>query len=677
MAAQAGIVLDESTANFLAADPRQGGDPTTLNLASLGDASCVALCSWTRTLNSAASGDVTWNASLVLDAGLTGSVTPSSFTLAAGASQDIDVMVDVTAVDLDQWYFGELVLTPTSGSTPVAHLPIAVQPAAIGNLPSVVTIETYTNSGSQMVSDITAIEIPDLTTEVYGLAKASQSDISLSQDPTNGTPFDDLSQVWWTSFEVPAGSSRIVAEVLASTAPDVDMFWGSGSMPSAATQLGASAGGSWDEYLSANNPPAGTYWVLVQNWQGSDSQPDDIVLATAVVDGDAGNMTVTGPASVPPAQPFDLTVSWNADMNAGEVWYGSFTLGTNSANAGDLGLVDVNLYRVGAFDGSVMLSGSTNPVVVGTYVDVSAAISNVVDSAIDTLAIIPIDPDTMYVSGSAYGGAMPLTGTQAAQMAAEKGLTDLAARAAAAPDDVVAVAWAGMMDPGDGAMFGFTAKVTSMSGAVEMDMAIYDGATFLQAIPSNELTIVDNSTYTHNRSRRFNVDRDTFIDGSQPGAFNGDAQTMWVGFFNQMRPVVHTQLNGIPTNSAVDTAYLYVYVFEGRGFANWATSVIPNVQASPVTTVWMPDATNWFTPWTMPGGDYGMAGPSNNLGSGKIGTWLRLDVTAAAQDMLRSGFNQGFMLTSDDANGVRYGLATKENWTGYVGYMRVYFRTAE
>ena len=45
--------------------------------------------------------------------------------------------------------------------------------------------------------------------------------------------------------------------------------------------------------------------------------------------------------------------------------------------------------------------------------------------------------------------------------------------------------------------------------------------------------------------------------------------------------------------------------------------------------------------------------------------------------MLRSGFNQGFMLTSDDVNGVRYGLVTKENWTGYVGYMRVYFRTAE
>ena len=72
-------------------------------------------------------------------------------------------------------------------------------------------------------------------------------------------------------------------------------IWGSGNTPSAATQLGVSGGGSWDEYLSANDPPAGTYWVLVQSWEGSANQPDDIVLATAVVDGDAGNMTVTGP----------------------------------------------------------------------------------------------------------------------------------------------------------------------------------------------------------------------------------------------------------------------------------------------------------------------------------------------------------------------------------------------
>ncbi len=330
------------------------------------------------------------------------------------------------------------------------------------------------------------------------------------------------------------------------------------------------------------------------------------------------------------------------------------------------------------FEGTVDQTGSTNPVVEGTYVDVDVTATNIGGTVADGMLIAPIDPDAEYVTGSAYGGATPLTAMAAAQLAAAKGLTDLAARAnGAAPDDVVAVAWMGPVATGEELMFGFTVKVTAMSGELQHDVAVFDGATFINAIVGSPVTIVDNSTYTHNRSRRFNVDRDTFIEGSDPSAYNGDAQTMWVGFFNQMRPVVHTPLSGIPTDSAVDTAYLYLYVFEGRGFANWATSVIPNVQASPVTTEWMPDATNWWTPWTTPGGDYGMAGPSTNLGSGKIGTWLRLDVTAAAEDMLRSGFNQGFMLTSDDANGVRYGLATKENWTGYVGYMRVYFRTAE
>ena len=329
------------------------------------------------------------------------------------------------------------------------------------------------------------------------------------------------------------------------------------------------------------------------------------------------------------------------------------------------------------FEGTVDQTGSTNPVVEGTYVDVDVTATNIGGALADGMLIAPIDPDTMYVAGSAYGGATPLTAAYAAELAQKRGLADLAARAAgAAPDDVVAVAWMGPVATGEELNFGFTVKVTAMSGEVQHDVAVFDGATFINAITGSPLTIVDNSTYANNRSRRFNVDRDTFIEGDDPGAFNGDAQTMWVGFYNQMRPVVHTPLSGIPTDAAVDNAYLYVYVYEGRGFANWQTSVINNVQAHPVTAAWLSDATNWWTPWTTPGGDYGMAGPSNHLGSGKIGTWLRLDVTAAAEDMLRSGFNQGFILTSDDMRGVRYGFATKENWTGYVGYMRVYFRTA-
>ena len=183
---------------------------------------------------------------------------------------------------------------------------------------------------------------------------------------------------------------------------------------------------------------------------------------------------------------------------------------------------------------------------------------------------------------------------------------------------------------------------------------------------------------TVERSRRFNVDRDTFINGTQPGAYNGTSQTMWVGFFDQMRPVVHVPISGIPNDAEIDLAYLYLYVTEGRGFSMWSGSVIPSVQAHPITTPWMPDPVNWWTPWNFPGGDYGPAVGSNHLGSGKIGTWLRLDITSAVQNTVSTGVNYGYILTSDDNHGVRYGLSTQDYWDpSKTGYVRVYYRTVD
>jgi hypothetical protein len=321
--------------------------------------------------------------------------------------------------------------------------------------------------------------------------------------------------------------------------------------------------------------------------------------------------------------------------------------------------------------GAVAQTASTSPVVPGTYIDVDVSASNSNGDLADALFLAPIDVDTMYVDGSAYGGAMPLT----AAYAAENGMADLAA--GRAPEDVVAVGWAGSFFNGDLVDFGFQVQVVASSGEVQHDVALFDGATFVTSFAGEPLPIVDNSTYPVSRARRFNVDRDTFINGAQPGAFYGSSQTMWTGFFGQMRPLVHTELNGIPRDSYVDLAYLYLYIVEGRGFSTWSNSVI-NVEAHAVSTEWMPDAANWWTPWAMPGGDYGPAVGANHIGSGKLGTWLRLDVTDAVADRLRGGSDQGFIITNSDSNGVRYALATKEYFdASKVGYIRVYFRTAE
>ena len=42
--------MDETFANYLAADPATGGDVKTLNLPAVRDMDCTPNCSWTRTV---------------------------------------------------------------------------------------------------------------------------------------------------------------------------------------------------------------------------------------------------------------------------------------------------------------------------------------------------------------------------------------------------------------------------------------------------------------------------------------------------------------------------------------------------------------------------------------------------------------------------------------------------
>ncbi|HNS03698.1 MAG TPA: pullulanase-type alpha-1,6-glucosidase, partial [Anaerolineae bacterium] len=157
--------------------------------------------------------------------------------------------------------------------------------------------------------------------------------------------------------------------------------------------------------------------------------------------------------------------------------------------------------------GAVTQTASTSPVVPGSYIDVAVRVANHTPDAIaDFLALAPIDPDTVYVAGSATGGATPLSAAQAAQLAALKNLSGLAAAAEGrAPEDVVAVAWMGSLAAQETIDFGFRVQVSSSSGEVQHDVALFDGATFLLSLSGDALTIVDNSAYPVSRSRRFNV----------------------------------------------------------------------------------------------------------------------------------------------------------------------------
>lgn len=398
-ASQAGLVLHETGTNYLAADPAEGGDPRSLNLPNLANGECLGTCSWTRTVTATTA--ASWQASTSGPDGLGLSVTPSSFSLAAGESVALTVTADVSAAEDGSWLFGDVVFT--SDAAPRAHFPVAVVPTS-GVLPGIVDLDTRRDAGSQLVTGLEARPSPELTVDVHGLTRATLHEGEVAQDPNNGTPYAPIDAVWWETFEVPDGAVRLVAEILETPAPDLDLFIGTGSTPSAATQVCSGTTPASLERCDLDDPAAGTWWVLVQAWQASGDDPDPFTLSVGVVpDSDEGTMSVDAPATVDEGEPFDVRVFWDAEMEVGDRWYGAFSLGSSPAARGDIGRVAVDLVR---HDDDVAKTADVETAAPGDLVTYELVVRPNVTPEDLVYTLTDTIPDGLtYVEGSVTGGA--------------------------------------------------------------------------------------------------------------------------------------------------------------------------------------------------------------------------------------------------------------------------------
>ncbi|WP_255595142.1 S8 family serine peptidase [Lysobacter sp. BMK333-48F3] len=149
-AIRAGLVLNETTANYRAANPAGGGDVSTLNLASMAKYSCANSCSFTRTFRNVLPTRQTWTGKVQ---GLSALVSPSLFTLNPGETKTVKITVSTSSLAPNgNFNFGKLVLTPSGGDTsqPLLRLPIAVavQPPRLDATPSTSLTLTQGNSGN-------------------------------------------------------------------------------------------------------------------------------------------------------------------------------------------------------------------------------------------------------------------------------------------------------------------------------------------------------------------------------------------------------------------------------------------------------------------------------------------------------------------------------------------------
>jgi uncharacterized repeat protein (TIGR01451 family) len=405
-AAKAGVLLDENLVGYEAADPAAGGDVRDLNTASMADDECLESCEWTRTFTGTSTGVGTWAVSVENPpAGVTLTTDKSSVAVTNGGDVDITVTATVAnGTSTDEWLFGTLVLTPPTGSAaPVAHLPVAVLPSP-GVLPDAIDITTRRDAGSQLETDLQAITITDLQIDASGLVPEERRALSIVEDSTNGNAFDG-NGTSVTQVEVPAGATNLIAELQNPTAPDFDLYVGTGAVAEENVVAQSASGGS-DESVSIADPDAGTYWVLVQNWEASTPGGTDTTdLVTAVVAGDQGNLRAEGPEGpVPAATSFDIRTFWDeTDLDAGETWHGTLTLGTSPATRGDIGVIPVTIHRVADDVTKTADKAEAAPGDVITYtVDIAP---NVTHEDLKYTVTDAIPEGTTYVPGSATNGA--------------------------------------------------------------------------------------------------------------------------------------------------------------------------------------------------------------------------------------------------------------------------------
>ena len=341
--------------------------------------------------------------------------TPVTVDLSAYAEQQIYVAFVYAGNCADDWWIDDVVIfNQITGTVPISDvaLPVAVMPVS-GNIPDWVSLDSNRDTDYATLTDLLAVEITDLSVDTFGFVKGVPMEIQLAQDPTNGDPFDDLDQVYYTLIDMSNGAARAVAEITASTAPDVDLFWGFDlnfdGMPQEAELYEASATATAFEYLSEWGFPVPFYdvWVLVQNWQGSGAPVDDITLTLGVVGYDMWmdpSMQVIGPETNAAFTPFDLDVVWSGiDTEEGDRLYGLFDAYADALYDVPIGLAEVDVVR-GVDD--VVKTADVETAAPGDTITYTLAVTNYKDYSIEYSINDMLPEGVTYVPDSVTGGAI-------------------------------------------------------------------------------------------------------------------------------------------------------------------------------------------------------------------------------------------------------------------------------
>jgi subtilisin family serine protease len=306
-------------------------DPSDLNQPNIAIGALAGKQTVTRTVTNVSVLPGIYIPQIVKPAGVTVTVSPRILIVRPGGKATYKVTFTRTTAAFDEYAFGSL--TWNSGLHKVRSQ-IAVKPVSAAAPVDVVGTGV---SGSQAIR-VTPGFTGTLTTAVDGLVAADKRTPTL-QPAGDGFDPDNPATSTRTAKEtvtIPAGTTVAQHSTFDSdfgAGTDVDLFLYEAGTSNLVAQ---SAGGSAEETIRIEDPPAGTYDLYVVLFGAATGQTSVTVptYLWALTGTAAGNLTAT-PASqaVTAGTPVTVTAAWTG-LTAGQRYLGRIAYGDGTATAG-------------------------------------------------------------------------------------------------------------------------------------------------------------------------------------------------------------------------------------------------------------------------------------------------------------------------------------------------------
>ncbi|MDO6678325.1 S8 family serine peptidase [Shewanella sp. 4_MG-2023] len=439
-ALKAGLLMDITKEEYLAANPSIDGNPGDLNTSSMVNNECISNCTWTRKVTATKSSNWTVGYEYLND-GFTFEVSPSSFALNAGESQVLTIKAIANAELVDEWVHGYINLKNSADDMSDTHLQATIGFKA-GQIVDSVSAKLNNLDNTIEINDIVTSGSNDLQVNGFGLFKSqsfSGTAIGASNDVERNSPAYNQEVLFTTTTVVKPYTKRLVVEITDTTSPDMDLYVGideNNDGKADASELYYSLvciSGEIDsnEQCIIPTPTTGNYWILAHNYEGTVAdEPDDVtVRVTHVNYSSQASFDIDAPSTVAQDEEFDVSMTVNGylddsqtltPLEEGEVYYGLLELGTTSNLVRNIGGTLIKVEGLAPVEVPV----NTAPTVANPLSDVETELTDsgsvafsvdltdvFADAENDTLTYSVSGLDTLSIDGMSLSGSLTEAGT--------------------------------------------------------------------------------------------------------------------------------------------------------------------------------------------------------------------------------------------------------------------------